>query len=73
LPHVALAPLTGGQDGEEGRKLQITLAFLLGVEGGPEGEGMPRDIFRVVLDMLMPRWDPLRRGLAGKEGQLQPL
>lgn len=23
---------------------------------------MPRDVFRVVLDMLMPRWDPLRAG-----------
>jgi len=22
---------------------------------------MPRDVFRVVLDLLMPFWDPLRR------------
>lgn len=42
-------------------KLRTTVAFLLGVEGGPEGEGMLRDVFRVVLDMQMPMWDPLRR------------
>jgi len=41
------------------------LAFLVGMEGGPKGGGMPRDVFRVVLDMLMPTWDPLRRGVAG--------
>ena len=37
------------------------MAFLLGVEGGLKNEGMPRDVFRVVLDFLMPPWDPLRR------------
>jgi hypothetical protein len=73
LPRVVLRPLTGGHEEEEDRKLRTTLTFLLGLGGGPEGEGMPRDVFRVVLDMLMPRWDPLRRGLSGDEGQLQPL
>jgi len=24
---------------------------------------MPRDVFLLVLDFLMPSWDPLRRGL----------
>ena len=37
------------------------LAFLLGIDGGPENTGMPRDVFRVVLDLVMPSWDPLRR------------
>ena len=37
------------------------LAFLLGMKGGPAGEGIPRDVFRIVLDLLMPSWDPLRR------------
>jgi hypothetical protein len=72
LPRVVLAALTGGQDEEEGRKLRTTLTFLLGIGGGSDGEGMPRDVFRVVLDMLMQRWDPLRRGLAGEEGAAQP-
>jgi hypothetical protein len=34
---------------------------------GPEGKGMPRDVFRTVLDLLMSAWDPLRRGVAGAE------
>ena len=68
MPRVVLAALTGGQDEEEGRKLRTTLTFLLGIGGGSDGEGMPRDVFRVVLDMLMQRWDPLRRALAGEEG-----
>ena len=69
---VALVPVAGGQldsedeDEDEGRKFRTVLAFLLGMEGEPEGDGMPRDVFRVVLDLLMPVWDPLRkRGRAG--------
>ena len=64
LPRVALSQMPGNQD-EGGRKLRRMVAFLLGMEGGPEGEGMPRDVFRVVLDLLMPSWDPLRRGIVG--------
>jgi len=65
LPRVALMPLTDGQtdgedeedeEGEEGRKLSTTLAFMCGVGR----EGMPWDIFRMVMDLLMPSWDPLR-------------
>jgi len=72
LPGVALQPVPGGQvDGEdedevEARKFRTMLDFLLGMGGGPKGDGMPRDVFRVVLDLLMPAWDPLRnRGGAG--------
>jgi hypothetical protein len=66
LPRVTLMPVTGGEDEddeeeEESRKLRTLMAFLLGVEGGWENAGMPRDVFRVVLDLLMPTWDPLRR------------
>ena len=70
LPRVALMPLTDGQnegeqeddkEGEGGRKLHTTLAFMCVVGR----EGMPRDVFRVVIDLLMPSWDPLRRKDAG--------
>jgi hypothetical protein len=67
LPHVAMAPLTDDQDKEEDRKLRTMLSFLLEMDGGPEGEGMPRDVFRVVLNLLMPSWDPLRRGTGGEQ------
>jgi len=64
LPWVALVPLMNGQtegEEEEDRKLRTTLAFLCGVRR----EGMPRDVFRVVMDLLMPSWDPLRRKNTG--------
>jgi len=51
------------EKGEESCKLRATLGFVVGLEGGPEGEGMPRDVFRgVFMELLMPVWDPLRRG-----------
>jgi len=67
LPHVVLMPVTGGQneDDEKCSKLRTLTAFLPGVEGRWENAGMPRDVFRVVLDLLMPSWDPLRRKNAG--------
>ena len=67
MPHVVLMPVLGGlhEDDEESRKLCTLLAFVLGVEGGWENAGMPRNMFRVVLDLLMPSWDPLRRKNAG--------
>ena len=49
LPRVALAPMADFQNDAEPRKLRTTLAFLVGIEGG----GMPRDVFRVVLDLLI--------------------
>ena len=63
MPRVALAPLTeenqndDEKEKESRRKLRTALAFLCGVERA----GMPRDVFRVVLDLVMPAWDPLRR------------
>jgi hypothetical protein len=62
LGRVVLTPVMGGRDeeDEEGSKIHSLYTFLLGV-GGPKGEGMPRDVFRVVMDFLMPAWDPLRR------------
>ena len=68
LPCIALMRMTAGQneneeEEEEGRKFRSLLAFLDGMEGGPE---MPRDVFRVVLDLLMPSWDPLRCKSTGK-------
>lgn len=60
LPVMTLVSPTGGQqDEEEGRQLRTMLAFVVGMEGGFEGQGMPRDMFRVMLDFLMPMWDPL--------------
>ena len=53
------------EDDEESRKLRTLMASLLRVEDGWENAGMPRDVFRVVLDLLMPSWDPLRRKNAG--------
>ena len=67
MPRVALTPLTDeqtngeDQEEEETRKLRSTLAFLCGVGR----KDMPRDVFRVVMDLLMPSWDPLRRKNAG--------
>ena len=49
------------KEGEEGRKLRTALAFMCGVGR----EGMPRDVFWVVMDLLMPSWDPLRRKNVG--------
>lgn len=41
------------------------VAFVLGIKGGPGNAGMPMDMFRLVLDMLMPSWGPLRGRDAG--------
>ena len=84
LPHVALALVTGDneettkrrkvdgrnddeEEDEEGRKLRILPTFLVGIEG--EGKGMPQDVFRAVLNMIMPSWDPLRHGVVGEGGE----
>jgi hypothetical protein len=48
---VVLMPVTGSNKlAKRPRKLRTLLAFVLGMEGGPEGEGMSRDVFRVVLN-----------------------
>jgi len=62
-PHLELTPV---ESDEEGRKFRSVMAFLLGMGGGPDGVGMPRDVFRVVLDLLTLPWDPLiKRGGVG--------
>jgi hypothetical protein len=77
LPRVALAPMAAGSDEneeeeeEEGRTFRSMLAFVFGMEGGPENMGMPRDVLRVVVDLLMPTWDPLRRKHDDAGQQLQ--
>lgn len=44
---------------EKERKFRRMLAFVVGMGGGPEGQGMPRDVFRVVVEMLTLPWEPL--------------
>jgi len=61
LPGVALARVADGENNDELR----FMAFLTGVEGG----GMPRDVFRIVVDFVMPPWDPLLPKPQGKRGQ----
>jgi hypothetical protein len=73
LPRVELRKLalqrtlTGGLS-EEAKKwynFRSMIVFLLEMGGGPKGEGMPRDVFRgLLMDLLMPVWDPLRRSVA---------
>ena len=60
LSQVALASLMGGNNEDDEHKLRTTLVFVCGMSGEPKGEGMPQDVFRVVMDFLMPSWDPLR-------------
>jgi len=60
FPYVALMPARSNEIEEKDRSM---LAFLLGMGGGPDNTGMPRDVFRVVLDF--PTWDPLRREKTG--------
>jgi len=67
LPQVQLVPLASGttRAKERERNRHGFVAFLLGMEGGPENAGMSRDVFRVVMDLLMSSWDPLRRKNTG--------
>ena len=67
LPQVTLMRVTGAdkRTKERRRKRRGLVGFFLGMEGGRKGEGMPRDVFLVVLEFLMPSWDPLRRKDAG--------
>ena len=75
MPRMALMPLMDDQnDGEDENEKEeesrTTLAFMCGFGR----EGMPRDVFRVVMDLVMPSWDPLRRNVPGLDGagQWQP-
>jgi len=65
LPRVTLAPVMDGpnnvEDEEERarRELRTMLARLVGMEGGHTRP----EVFRVVLELLMPWWDPLRHAM----------
>ena len=73
LPHVELAAVTGANKNTKERRRQFSniMAFLVGMEVGPKGAAMQRDVFRVVLDYVMPIWDPLRGGIAGSWPSLE--
>ena len=74
LPRVALAPLAADQNNDEQtHNFRFMLQVLLGMVTGPDGMILPGDLFRVVLDFLMPTWDPLRRagGARGQQPQQQ--
>lgn len=61
----------GAKGTEEARKLRVLVAFLLGLGVGPEGQAvvpqLPGGVFVLVMNTLMPRWEPLRKGLRGLE------
>lgn len=59
---MTLMLVVGGHDdtAEESRKLFTMLAFLVGEAAGAGGKVMPGGVFLIVMDMLMPSWDPLR-------------
>lgn len=62
LPRVTSGAITGNKKTKERRRKFLSLVtFLLGMEGGPKGNGMPQDVFLIVMDYLMPFWDPLRK------------
>eukprot|EP00624_Nannochloropsis_granulata_P001445 evm.model.NODE_17242_length_7764_cov_16.608450.2 len=69
FPRVDLMPVRRKKKTDDHRKFSGMLGFLLGREGGSNGEGMPRDVFRMVMDFVMPKWDPLRRGIVGEGGE----
>ena len=62
----------GAGEANENKKayeLRTLVAFLVGLGEGPEGQAvsqLPGGVFVLVMTMLMPRWDPLRRGLKEK-------
>ena len=61
LPRVALVAVAGGHDEgeEEASKLRSMVGFLLGIGDGPESKSVSARVFRVVLVLLVPSWDPL--------------
>ena len=66
LPRLELVPVGRKRKANIHRKFSTMLAFLLGIAGGPKNEGMPRDVFRVVMTFVMPVLDPLRWGVVGE-------
>jgi len=62
-------PAAGQNDDKEIGKYRARLKVLLEMVTRPDGTVLPRDLFRTVLDFVMPMWDPLRR--AGRAGRGQ--
>jgi hypothetical protein len=58
-------PLPGG-DEEERKMLRATLQYVLRDEELGENGGMKADVFVELMEMMTPRWDPIRHG--GGEG-----
>lgn len=53
MREIELVPVAGGHNGdgeEESRRFRITLIFLTGIG---RGDGMPGNVFRLVLDLLI--------------------
>lgn len=65
----ALPSIASGMEGKEGDELGfgVLVAFVGGVELKERGHGMPRDVFMVVMDMLIPSWHPLRNAMRRKD------
>lgn len=63
LPHVSMTlDMVDHKDEDEGgRNFRNLLAFLVGKGGGPGSKDMPAGVFRIVLDLLIPSWDPRRK------------
>lgn len=64
LPQVMMtqAPPNDG----ESRRFCEALAFVVGL-GEADGKVLPADVFRLIMDMLMARWDALRGVSSGKQ------
>lgn len=71
LPQMTLVRVTLPRKMTGGRyELSKLVVFLLGMGGGSKGEGMPRDVFLLLVDLLTLPWDPLRkRGGVGQQLQ----
>lgn len=63
LPRLVLA--TGYVDDEREQKLCALMGFVLGMEGGSKGQGMPPEVYRLVLALVMLAWDGRRSGVDG--------
>jgi hypothetical protein len=73
LPHVEVAAVTGANKNTKEKRRQFSniMAFLVGMGMGPKGAGIQRGVFRVVLNYVMPIWDPLRGGIVGSWPSLE--
>ena len=67
LPRLVLVAVIGGHNEgeEEASKLCSMVGFILGIgiEGMPESKSLSASVFRTVMGLVMPSWDPLRKGV----------